>query len=883
MKSANEIRTGFLKFFEEKHQSTIVESSSLVPNNPTILLTTAGMVQFVPYFLGLEKPPFNPPRAVSCQKCARAGGKDSDIENVGRTPRHHTFFEMLGNFSFGDYFKEEAIAWGWDFVLNYLKLDINRLWITIYEDDDEAGEIWKKTGVAPERILKKGKKDNFWGPPGTSGPCGPCSEIHYDLGEHLKCSDDCSIATCECDRWIEIWNLVFMELFQDETGVQSPLEKKNVDTGMGLERISMICQNVNSTFETDLLRPILDKVCKISGKKYLENEKTDISLRIITDHARCVSFMISDGINASNEGRGYVLRMILRRALRHGYILGLELPFMRPVIEKVIELYKEIYPELEKNREKIINSIENEENRFKATLQKGYGHIENLISQLREAKSTVISGAEAFKLYDTYGFPLELSEEIAHENGLSVDRVAFSACMDEQKERARASAQRTSVANDVIYAGYPDTKFVGYDQTSCEATVLGLVSAGESIQTSKIDQDVDVILDTTPFYAESGGQIGDVGEFKTPDGSMIDVFGTFKVGKVFVHRTQGALSVGDKVAAVVSKPRRDEISKHHSMAHLLQAALILVLGDEVKQAGSQVEEKRTRYDFSFPRAMTDDEIAKTEAIINDWINSGLCGKTDIMSIEDAQKSDAIALFGEKYDEKVRVVSFVDVGGKALSSELCGGCHVKNAKDLRLIKIISEGAISGGTRRIEALCSNSAFEYLNAKNAEIDRISRKYKIKYEQIDDKITKLLEQNSELSAKIGQMEAEHAKAKFDTFISKARELDFKGLKGKIFISKIEEFAPTAVKTGAELLAEKLGESVVVLCSVKSDGSIIIVAKVSESFVKAGINAGAIVSRIAKATGGNGGGKPQMAQGAGKDVSKLDEVLAAVESEFAG
>jgi len=852
-----------------------------VPNNPTILLTTAGMVQFVPYFLGLEKPPFNPPRAVSCQKCARAGGKDSDIENVGRTPRHHTFFEMLGNFSFGEYFKEEAVAWGWDFVINYLKLDVDRLWITIFEEDDEAGEIWKKTGVAPERILKKGKKDNFWGPPGTSGPCGPCSEIHYDLGDHLRCSNDCSIATCECDRWMEIWNLVFMELFQDEDGNHSQLEKKNVDTGMGLERISMICQNVDSTFETDMLRPILDKVCEITGKKYKESEKTDISLRIITDHARCVSFMISDGISASNEGRGYVLRMILRRALRHGYILGLELPFMRAIVEKVIEVYKETYPELQKNREKIINSIENEENRFKATLQKGYGHIENLIGEIKAAKNSVISGAEAFKLYDTYGFPLELSEEIAHENGLSVDRVAFTACMDEQKERARASAQKTSVANDVIYAGYPDTKFVGYDQTSCKATVLALVSAGESITESKIDQDVDVILDTTPFYAESGGQIGDIGEFKTSDGTIIDVLDTFKVGKIFVHRTQGALKVGEKITATISKPRRDEISRHHSMAHLLQAALILVLGDEVKQAGSQVEEKRTRYDFSFPRAMTEDEIAKTEAVINDWINTGLCGKTDIMSIEDAQKSGAIALFGEKYDEKVRVVNFLDEGGNVLSSELCGGCHVQNVKDLRLIKIISEGAISGGTRRIEALCSNSAFEYLNAKNAEMDRVSRKYKLRYDQIDDKITKLLEQNNELSAKIGQMEAERAKAQFDTFISKARDVDFKGVKGKVFISKIEEFAPNAVKTGAELLAEKLGESIVVLCSVKSDGSIIIVAKVTDNFVKAGVNAGKIVSEIARATGGNGGGKPQMAQGAGKDAAKLDEILQNIKDMF--
>ena len=381
MCSSDLIREEFLSFFEKKHNSKRVKSSSLIPDNPTILLTTAGMVQFIPYFLGLEKFPYDPPRATSCQKCARAGGKDSDIENVGRTPRHHTFFEMLGNFSFGDYFKEEVIPWSWDFVTNYLKLDKNRLWITIYEDDDEAGEIWQKAGVPKERILKKGKKDNFWGPVGISGSCGPCSEIHYDLGEHLKCSDDCSIATCECNRWVEIWNLVFTELFQDEEGNLTPLEKKNVDTGMGLERIAMVCQGVDSTFETDLLKQILDKVCEITGKKYKENEKTDISLRIITDHARCVSFMIADGILPSNEGRGYVLRMILRRALRHGYILGLELPFMKPVIDKVVDIYKGAYPELEQNRAKIQDVILKEEERFNLTLKRGWAHIEELIKK----------------------------------------------------------------------------------------------------------------------------------------------------------------------------------------------------------------------------------------------------------------------------------------------------------------------------------------------------------------------------------------------------------------------------------------------------------------------------------------------------------------------
>ena len=580
MKTVDEIREEFLSFFEKKHNSKRVKSSSLIPDNPTILLTTAGMVQFIPYFLGLEKFPYDPPRATSCQKCARAGGKDSDIENVGRTPRHHTFFEMLGNFSFGDYFKEEVIPWSWDFVTNYLKLDKNRLWITIYEDDDEAGEIWQKAGVPKERILKKGKKDNFWGPVGISGSCGPCSEIHYDLGEHLKCSDNCSIATCECNRWVEIWNLVFTELFQDEEGNLTPLEKKNVDTGMGLERIAMVCQGVDSTFETDLLKQILDKVCEITGKKYKENEKTDISLRIITDHARCVSFMIADGILPSNEGRGYVLRMILRRALRHGYILGLELPFMKPVIDKVVDIYKGAYPELEQNRTKIQDVILKEEERFNLTLKRGWAHIEDLIKKIKNNGNNEISGEEAFKLYDTYGFPLELTKEIAEENNLNVNEEDFKKNMQEQKDRARASIQKVSLVDDLVYVNNPATEFLGYENSSCEAQVINVVEN---------DDTLDVILDKTVFYAQSGGQQGDTGVFTKENGTKVRVLDTFKVQDVFVHRVEKTdIQTGEKIKAEIDFEKRCETQKHHSLAHLLQAALIKVLGDEVHQAGSQV-------------------------------------------------------------------------------------------------------------------------------------------------------------------------------------------------------------------------------------------------------------------------------------------------------
>ena len=869
MKTADEIREEFLSFFEKKHNSKRVKSSSLIPDNPTILLTTAGMVQFIPYFLGLEKFPYDPPRATSCQKCARAGGKDSDIENVGRTPRHHTFFEMLGNFSFGDYFKEEVIPWSWDFVTNYLKLDKNRLWITIYEDDDEAGEIWQKAGVPKERIIKKGKKDNFWGPVGISGSCGPCSEIHYDLGEHLKCSDDCSIATCECNRWVEIWNLVFTELFQDEEGNLTPLEKKNVDTGMGLERIAMVCQGVDSTFETDLLKQILDKVCEITGKKYKENVKTDISLRIITDHARCVSFMIADGILPSNEGRGYVLRMILRRALRHGYILGLELPFMQPVIDKVIDIYKGAYPELKENRAKIQDTIKKEEERFNLTLKRGWTHIEELIKKIKSENKNEISGEEAFKLYDTYGFPLELTKEIADENSLKVNEEDFQKNMQEQKDRARASVQKISLVDDLVYVNNPATEFLGYEQNSCRATVINVIEN---------DDTLDIILDKTVFYAQSGGQVGDVGVIMKSDcDTKIEVIETFKVQDVFVHRVKkdAQIKKGDQVLALIDFKRRREIEKHHSLAHLLQAALIKELGDEVHQAGSQVEENRTRYDFSLSRAMSKDEIKNVENTINDWINQGIERKTEVMPIEEARLTGAMALFGEKYGDMVRVVSFGEE--KCISKELCGGCHVKNTKDLRLAKIVSESAIAAGVRRIEILCSNSAFDYLSEKASIIDEIAHKNKIPYTQIEDKIEKIEAQNRELSAKVGELESKIAQSSFASFISKAQDIEG----GKLFISKIEDFAPNAIKTGIELFAKKLGESIIVLCSMKEDGSAFVIAKVSDSFVKKGIQAGKIVGEITKKMGGGGGGRPQMAQGAGKDATKVDEILADIENSI--
>lgn len=869
MLSGNEIRKLYLDYFKNKHQHTIVESSSLVPDNPTVLLTTAGMLQFLPIFLGIKPCPYEPARATSCQKCARAGGKDSDIENVGRTPRHHTFFEMLGNFSFGDYYKKEIIPWAWEFVTEVLKLDKDRLWITIYETDEEAFNIWRSVGVPAERIKRKGKKDNFWGPPGASGSCGPCSEIHYDLGEQYKCDDpNCGIDTCECDRWVEIWNLVFTELYQDEEGNQSPLGKKNVDTGMGLERIAMVCQGVASTFETDLLKPIMDKVSEMSGVPYKQSEKTDVSLRIITDHARCVSFLISDGVIPGNEGRSYVLRMILRRALRHGKILGMELPFLYKLVDVIVENYGEAYPDLVKNKQKIIDTIKKEEERFAKTLDRGYKMLDEFIENKKD-----IDGESAFKLYDTFGFPFELTKEIAAEQGLNVDEAGFKAAMQEQKERAKAATAKISVTGDMKYAKIEkevgSTNFIGYTDNECsDAKILAQVE-GEGY--------VDIVLDKTPFYAECGGQVGDSGYIES-ENLKAEILTTFKVNDLYVHRCNvlnGEVSIGDTVKAYIDVDRREKIRVHHTSAHLLQAALVKVLGSEVKQAGSYVEENRMRFDFTFSRAMTSDEIVKVENLMNKWIGEGYKVNTKVMGIKEAELTGATALFGEKYGDTVRVVSIekeTKDGVDCISKEFCAGTHARQLVDLRVVKIISESAIAAGTRRIEAAVSNSAIEYLNAKSTEIDKLSTKFKSHFDEVVERVEKLSDENRELQKNIEKLEEENARNKFASFISKAQEIEG----GKLFISKVEGLKPLGIKIGLEYLSNKLGNSVIILA-----GETTVAVKVSDNFVKQGINAGKLVGEIARATGANGGGRPNFAQGGVKDSSKLDEILTKVEEEI--
>ena len=650
---------------------------------------------------------------------------------------------------------------------------------------------------------------------------------------------------------------------------------------MGLERITMVCQGVASTFETDLLKPILDKVSEMSGVPYKKSEKTDISLRIITDHARCVSFLISDGVIPGNEGRSYVLRMILRRALRHGKILGMELPFLYKLVDVVVDNYGAAYPDLVKNKAKIIDVIKKEEERFAKTLDRGYKMLEEFISEKKD-----IDGESAFKLYDTYGFPFELTKEIAEENGLGIDENGFKKAMQEQKDRAKAAAEKISVTGDMKYAKVENevgsTEFVGYLVDCAQAKILAAIE-GEGY--------TDIVLDRTPFYAECGGQVGDSG-YIVNENLKAEVLTTFKVNHLFVHRCQvvnGEVKVGDYAFAQIDTARRAQIRVHHTSAHLLQAALIKVLGDEVKQAGSQVEENRMRFDFTFSRAMTPQEVKKTEDIMNKWIGEKLPVNTDVMGIEEAKLTGATALFGEKYEDVVRVVS---IGGKAkcncgsdcscdhesgeekevISKEFCAGTHASNTADLRLVKIVSEGAIAAGTRRIEAVVADAAIDYLNAKSAEIDKLASRFKVHFDEVESRIEKLLEENKELQKELEETKAEMAKSKFATFVSKAQDIEG----GKLFITKIENLDADAVKAGIEMLSNKLGESIIVLANER-----MVIVKVTDGFVKKGVNAGKIVGEIARATGANGGGRPNFAQGGVKDASKLDEVLSKIEDEL--
>lgn len=873
MLSGNEIRQKFVEYFRDKLNHNHIPSSSLIPDNPTVLLTTAGMVQFVPIFLGYNDPP-SPPRAVTYQKCARAGGKDSDIENVGRTPRHHTFFEMLGNFSFGDYFKEEIIPWAWEFVTEHLNLPKEKLWITIYQDDNEAFEIWKnKVNIPENRIIRCGKKDNFWGPPGPTGPCGPCTEIHYDLGENFKCGDNCFPGKCDCDRFVEIWNLVFMELFLDEEGNYSPLAKKNVDTGMGLERITMTVQNKLSTFETDLLKPILDKVCEISCKKYNVSHKTDISLRIITDHVRCVTFLAADGLIPGNIGRNYIMRMILRRALRHGKILGINGIFLSNLIDTVIEQYKCAYPELITNRNKIVDVIKTEEERFEKTIDRGIGLLNNIIEKTLANNIKVISGEDAFTLYDTFGFPLELTIEIAEEQNLSVNTQEFKKLMQEQKERAKQAHISERLTDDLVFAEilkeFGPTMFVGYEQVNnANSKIIKILKDGKVVQSAQPGDYVEIILDITPFYAESGGQVGDIGNI-TNEKLNINVINTTKYEDLFIHKceiTQGELVESLLVNASVDKKRRNDIACHHTATHLIHSALKKVLGDSVNQAGSMVAQDRARFDFSYNKSLTFKELKQIENWVNKWIIEDLTRKIELMRPEEAKAIGAIALFGEKYGDNVRVISYGNI-----SKELCGGTHIENTGQIHLCKIISETALAAGIRRLEAVCGTYALDLLNIYENQVNNLSNILKVPCEEITTRVEKLIDEMKISDKKVKNLNSELALVKVDSFASNAK--DYNG--NKILSCRLDNLTADALKSAAEKLNDKLGNSIIVIGSADFETEkVTIIVKISDNLVKEGYNAGNIANQIAGMCGGRGGGKPNFAQAGAKDPQKLDVAL---------
>lgn len=861
----NEIRERYLKFFESKDHLRM-PSFSLVPrNDPSILLINAGMTPLKPYFTGAEKPPH--PRVTTCQKCIRT----PDIENVGKTARHGTFFEMLGNFSFGDYFKKEVIPWAWEFVTKVMEMPEDKLYVSVYEEDDEAYEIWNKdVGLPTDRIVRMGKKDNFW-EHGT-GPCGPCSEIYFDRGPERGCgSPDCKVG-CDCDRYIEFWNLVFTQFNREEDGSYSKLEKKNIDTGMGLERLAVIMQDVENLFEVDTIRNILDYVCKKAGVKYGTEEKSDVSIRVITDHIRSTTMMVSDGILPSNEGRGYVLRRILRRAARHGRLLGIEGSFLHDVAKVVIAESKQAYPELAEKEDYICKVIRIEEERFAATIDQGIAILNEFIAELKASGQGVLPGSMAFKLHDTYGFPLDLTREIAEEAGLTVDEDGFRAEMDEQKKKAREAlkSKETSAWGQDLAAGLDKdlkTEFVGYGSYSCDAKILYIIRDGEQAENAQQDDEVTVILDKTPFYAESGGQVADTGTIATKNG-VVRVKDCKKTAEgLYLHIgavEEGIIEAGTDVTASIDVERRLAIARNHTTTHLLQKALRNVLGDHVTQAGSLVEPDRLRFDFHHFSSMTKDELKRVEDEVNAKILENLAVDIREMPVDEARKLGAMALFGEKYGDIVRVVRAGDY-----SIELCGGTHLGSTAQAGLIKILGESGIAAGIRRIEALTGKGAIEYYSEKEEQLEGIASALKSTPQDSLRKVEAITAELKAAQKEIEQLKEKLVSSSFDEVLGKAADIN--GV--KVVTARFDQLDMEALRNACESLRSKLGTGVVVLASAFG-GKVSFVAMASKDAVERGAHCGNIVREAAKTAGGGGGGRPDMAQAGGKDAGKIDEAL---------
>lgn len=859
----NEIREKFLSFFESKGHLRL-PSFPLVPqNDASLLLINAGMAPLKPYFTGKETPPCK--RVTTCQKCIRT----PDIERVGKTARHGTFFEMLGNFSFGDYFKKEVTAWAWEFITQVLEIPVDRLWVSVYEDDSEAVELWtKNVGVSPDRIVYLGKEDNFW-EIGT-GPCGPCSEIYYDRGEEYGCgSPDCAVG-CDCDRYVEFWNLVFTQFDKDENGNYNRLEHPNIDTGMGLERMACIMQGVTSLFEVDTIRRVLDHAASIAGVKYGEDDKTDVSLRVITDHIRSTVFLVSDGVLPDNEGRGYVLRRLLRRAARHGRLLGIEKPFLYKIAKTVAHESAAAYPELEEKFDYIEKVIKTEEERFSKTIDQGLVRLGDCISELKSDGKTVLSGEQAFMLYDTFGFPIDLTREITEEQGITIDEDGFTALMNEQKEKARKARGDMEDAawdEDIFMQLKVETEFDGYKNDTLDAEIIAIASGGALTDSASTGQSVTVLLDRTPFYAESGGQVGDSGIITAPNG-VIRVTDTKKQNGKFLHHgtvESGAVKKGDKVTAGIDSKRRLAIRRNHSAAHLLQAALKNVLGSHVAQAGSYVSEDRVRFDFSHFTAMTAEELAETERLVNEYIMSAAPVKTVVTSIDEAKKLGATALFGEKYGETVRVVKMGD-----FSMEFCGGTHAANTGNIGLFRIISESGVAAGVRRIEGVTGFGVLKHLEETENLIHRISAIVKTNPAEAENKVSALSEENRSLKRELESIKSKMANSAVGSLLDNAEEVN--GI--KVIAHRLDDgLDMNALRAAGDSLKQKAECAVIVLASA-ADGKVNLVAMATPAAVKKGAHSGNIIREVAKVTGGGGGGKPDSAQAGGKDESKIAEAL---------
>ncbi|MEB3225637.1 MAG: alanine--tRNA ligase [Synechococcus sp.] len=857
--SGSEIRSKFLEFFHQR-QHPILPSASLVPEDPTVLLTIAGMLPFKPIFLGQQEPPA--PRATTSQKCIRT----NDIENVGRTARHHTFFEMLGNFSFGDYFKEQAIAWAWELSTEVFKIDPKNIVVSVFEEDDEAFAIWRdQVGVSPKRIIRMGAEDNFW-VSGPTGPCGPCSELYYDFKPEL--GDD-AIDLEDDRRFIEYYNLVFMQYNRDAEGNLTPLAKQNIDTGMGLERMAQILQRVPNNYETDLIFPIVTTAAKLAGIHYEKaDEKTKVSLKVIGDHVRSVVQMIADGITASNTDRGYVLRRLIRRVVRHGRLIGIDGNFINQVAETAIQLSEAAYPNTREREGFIKQELEREENNFLKTLERG----EKLLAEIIAKEDKQISGVDAFTLFDTFGFPFELTQEIAEESGLTVDETGYKVEMKKQQERSKAAHETIDLtvqgSLDELAEHIHPTEFLGYSELQSQVKIEAVLVGGHRVDTAEAGTEVQLICDQTPFYAESGGQIGDRGYF-SGDNLVVRINDVQKESGFFVHYgkvERGTLNLDDTVNATINRACRRRAQANHTATHLLQAALKNIVDEGISQAGSLVDFDRLRFDFNCPRGLTAEELIQIEAQINTWIAEAHDSQIAVMPIAEAKAKGAVAMFGEKYGAEVRVVDFPGV-----SMELCGGTHVKNTAEIGLFKIISETGISSGVRRIEAVAGPAVLEYLKVRDQVVKELGDKFKAKPEEITERVENIQAELRNTQKELEKVKGELAIAKSEALVSQAETVG----EFKILVENMGDLDAKALQTAAERLQQKLGSAAVVLASIPEEGKVSLVAAFAEEIYKGKqLQAGKFIGAIAKLCGGGGGGRPNLAQAGGRDASKLPEAL---------